>query len=394
MRGVAVLGDDERDLLSLESHLVRGQHRDDVVREGRDPRQVQRLQQGAGDHGLDLRMRFRGRGVDRHDPRVCVRAAQHGPVQHAGQLDVVDIGAAAAEETRVLLADLRPKPTVVSSRDSVVVMTTPPRSPARQTADGWRPTGSPARCSRSRCSGTAARRLPRGSRRVGTGWCPAGARAVIIMPGVQKPHCSPCSVMKPCWTGSSSPARSIPSTVRTACRSAIAASTVQLFTGTPSMVTTQTPQLEVSQPQWVPVRPQVVAEEMHQQQPGLDLAGDRVAVDGHLTCMAHASCPRQRAIALRSTRRVSSPAAPACNRPGRAGRSWLALGCGLSARQGDRLVVGWSAPDGVLGGGGHGWAAPMAARPMPTSEIVSPSSHTAAPAEAIGQSPARRSTLA
>ena len=37
--------------------------------------------------------------------------------------------------------------------------------------------------------------------------------------------------------------------------SAIAASIVQLLTGWPSTLTTQTPQFDVSHPQWVPVRP-------------------------------------------------------------------------------------------------------------------------------------------
>ena len=102
---------------------------------------------------------------------------------------------------------------------------------------GWpgarRPSGPRGRCSRSRCSGRSARRSPRGSRpRSGRGCGPAGAAAVIIIPGVQKPHCRPCSLMKPCCTGSSAPPTSRPSTVRTARPSAIAASTVQLFTGT------------------------------------------------------------------------------------------------------------------------------------------------------------------
>ena len=43
--------------------------------------------------------------------------------------------------------------------------------------------------------------------------------------------------------------------MRTSWPSAIAASTVQDLTGSPSYRITQAPQLEVSQPQWVPVRP-------------------------------------------------------------------------------------------------------------------------------------------
>ena len=61
--------------------------------------------------------------------------------------------------------------------------------------------------------------------------------------------------MKPCCTGSSSPSPASPSTVRTSWPPAIAASTVHDFTGSPSSQTTQVPQLLVSQPQCVPVRP-------------------------------------------------------------------------------------------------------------------------------------------
>ena len=56
-------------------------------------------------------------------------------------------------------------------------------------------------------------------------------------------------------TGYATIVRSIPSTVRTSCPSAIAAKTVHDLTGLPSSQTTHVPQLEVSQPQWVPRRP-------------------------------------------------------------------------------------------------------------------------------------------
>src|SRR5690348_17723509 len=61
--------------------------------------------------------------------------------------------------------------------------------------------------------------------------------------------------MNPRWIGSSWPFCSRPSTVRTSCPPAIAASTVQDFTGSLSSQTTQVPQLLVSQPQCVPVSP-------------------------------------------------------------------------------------------------------------------------------------------
>ena len=44
------------------------------------------------------------RGVDLHDLRVGVRAAHDVQVQHARELDVVDVVALAADEARILLA--------------------------------------------------------------------------------------------------------------------------------------------------------------------------------------------------------------------------------------------------------------------------------------------------
>ena len=76
-----------------------------------------------------------------------------------------------------------------------------------------------------------------------------------IIPGVQNPHCRPCSSWKPCWTGSSTPSCSRPSTVVISRPAALAARIVQDFTGSPSMSTTHVPQLDVSQPQCVPVSP-------------------------------------------------------------------------------------------------------------------------------------------
>ena len=103
--GVAVLGDDEGDLLALEAHLVGGEDGEGVVRQRGDPRQAERLEHRAGDDGLHLRVRLGGRGVDALDARVRERAAQDGAVQHAGQHDVVDVVALAADEAGVLLAE-------------------------------------------------------------------------------------------------------------------------------------------------------------------------------------------------------------------------------------------------------------------------------------------------
>ena len=99
------------------------------------------------------------------------------------------------------------------------------------------------------------------------------ARAVIIMPGVQNPHCSPWHCMKPSCTGSSLPSTSSPSTVRTLRPAAIAASMVQDFTGSPSDVDhTGAAVAGVA----APVRsgePQLVPQEMHEQHPRLHLGG-------------------------------------------------------------------------------------------------------------------------
>ena len=103
-RGVLVLGDDEGDLLALEAHLVGGEHRLDVHRQRRHPREVQRLEGGTGDDRLHLRHRLGLGGVDRPDPGVRIGAAQDRGVQHAGQRHVVEVAATAADETYVLLA--------------------------------------------------------------------------------------------------------------------------------------------------------------------------------------------------------------------------------------------------------------------------------------------------
>ena len=76
------------------------------------------------------------------------------------------------------------------------------------------------------------------------------------MPGVQKPHCRPCSLRNACCTGCSSPSGpASPSAVTTSCPSAWAASTVHDFTDSPSSSTVQAPQDVVSQPTLVAVSP-------------------------------------------------------------------------------------------------------------------------------------------
>ena len=101
---VLVGRDHERDLLALEADLVAREHGLRVVGDRRHPRQAERLEVLGGDDRGDVGVRERPRRVDRDDARVRVRAAQDGAVHHARQPDVVQVGALAADEARVLLA--------------------------------------------------------------------------------------------------------------------------------------------------------------------------------------------------------------------------------------------------------------------------------------------------
>src|SRR5580693_8840849 len=76
----------------------------------------------------------------------------------------------------------------------------------------------------------------------------------MIMPGVQKPHCSPCISRKPSCSACSVPSGfAMPSMVRTSVPLACTANTVQDFTDLPSRSTVQAPQWLVSQPICGPV---------------------------------------------------------------------------------------------------------------------------------------------
>src|SRR5215207_8368015 len=79
--------------------------------------------------------------------------------------------------------------------------------------------------------------------------------ARMIMPGVQKPHCSPCISRKASWSTCSVPsALAMPSIVRMSVPFAWTANMVHDFTDLPSRSTVQAPQWLVSQPICGPVR--------------------------------------------------------------------------------------------------------------------------------------------
>ena len=109
----------------------------------------------------------------------------------------------------------------------------------------------------------------------------------------------------------------------------MAASIVQDFTGSPSTSTTQTPQLLVSQPQWVPVSPRSSRRKCTSSIRGSTSRLTCVAVDRHGDLHPrHASIP---AAVGSPAARVAAPGAvpgwsarrpgAACSRPTRAGRS-------------------------------------------------------------------------
>src|SRR4249919_3072558 len=112
------------------------------------------------------------------------------------------------------------------------------------------------------------------------------------MPGVQNPHWSPWQWAKPCWTGSSRPFRSRPSTVSTRRPSAIAASTVHDFTGSSSIQTTQAPQFEVSQPQCEPVSPSSSRRKWISSSRGSTSRVNTASLTVTVTCMSGGPGPR------------------------------------------------------------------------------------------------------
>ena len=99
---VGVVGNNRRDLLALETHLVGRQHGLSVVAERRHPRQVACRHHLARHHHAHTGDRIRGTGVDALDAGVRHRAAQHLHVQHARQCDIVDVVALATDEPVVL----------------------------------------------------------------------------------------------------------------------------------------------------------------------------------------------------------------------------------------------------------------------------------------------------
>src|SRR5262249_32619571 len=140
------------------------------------------------DHPVDLRVRERFRGVDRDDPGVRMRATQHGPVEHAGQDDVVEVGALAPDEARVLLA----LHGAVADRRLLRCGGGHPHllAAARSCSAAHRTALTMLAYPVHRQMAPEIASLISASE--GSGFSSNSARAVMIMPGVQKPHWRPC----------------------------------------------------------------------------------------------------------------------------------------------------------------------------------------------------------
>ena len=174
----------------------------------------------------------------------------------------------------------------------------------------------------------------------------------------------------------------------------IAVRIVHDLTGWPSISTTQAPQLEVSQPQWVPVRPSVSRRKCTSSWRGSTSRGDLLAVDRHRD--VHVRPPVQRARRRAAQRALGEHAGEMALVVDRA----AAVGARRAVlRRRSRPPAANSSSDGGLPRSSSSarvrWIVviPTALSAMPASAIAPPSIHTAAEAAAMAQSPARRSTF-
>src|SRR5215204_2601219 len=104
LRDVGIIGHHEGNLLPLEAHLVGGEHGLGVPGEGGHPGEALLGEVLARDDRVDAGELQRGARVYTIDPRVGVRAAQDGRLQHLRQSDVIDVVSLAPDKAPVLLA--------------------------------------------------------------------------------------------------------------------------------------------------------------------------------------------------------------------------------------------------------------------------------------------------
>ena len=145
-------------------------------------------------------------------------------------------------------------------------------------------------------------RLPEIAQRIssslGSGFSASSATDVSIIPGVQKPHCRPCSSLKPSWIGCSAPPWTQALDRRDRAAVAWTANMVQDLTGTPS---TQHGAGAAARRVAADVRAgqaERLAQEVHEQEPRLDVGRALLAVDGDLDGWRRGASMRPSVISL------------------------------------------------------------------------------------------------
>ena len=101
-RDIAILGDHERHFLILEQHLAVGEHHLDVARQRRHPGEIDGFQRFGGEHRDDAGDGGGFAGIDLLDTGVRMRRAIEIAVEHARQLQIVDVVAFALDEADIL----------------------------------------------------------------------------------------------------------------------------------------------------------------------------------------------------------------------------------------------------------------------------------------------------
>ena len=99
---IAIRRDNEGDLLVLEQHFPVSEHHLHVARESRHPGEIDAFQILGGQDRQNARQRFRLGRVDLDDSSVAVARAMEIAMQHARQLDIVDVVPFSLREAHVL----------------------------------------------------------------------------------------------------------------------------------------------------------------------------------------------------------------------------------------------------------------------------------------------------
>ena len=305
------LGDDGGDALARPLHVVRGQdaRRVDVVLDARPPPAGQATASGL--YGMSAPVmtartpghRLRGRTCRSSG---CWRArtgcAGWPGGAHPGELDVVEVVAVAGDEPRVLAAldaTARPvrRPGSTSDRHRSVMTSSSVSAVMRHLA--------PVRRLQRACVAAASRiggddvvvagaaadvaldGVADLARRSGPGSRSRRSAAAMIMPGVQKPHWRPCFSQNAFWSGCSSPSVARPSIVVTLDPSAWTARIVQDFTAWPSTWTVHAPHWRRVAADVGAGEVQVLAQDLDQQPPRLDVHLPPDAVDRQRDMLPH-----------------------------------------------------------------------------------------------------------